>query len=296
MVADTAYATTYFEGHEIISYLNGLVAAAHKTIYTRKKPRFSTIFHWFWVTVPNIFRSHLSYFGLSLGIFLLFSVIGFVGSEYIPDGEAIFLHFSLTQPAQAFHQNSSYISRTENYIRQGRPFRIYEEEEKVALASGIMFNNIQVAFFCFVGGIFAGLVTFWLLSMTGMMLGAFFHIFYRHGIILDFWNTIMLHGLIELTMVVMSGMAGFMIAKGVLFPGNFTFADSLKKAGKKALHLAIVIGLWLIIAGIQEGFITGALLLPWAKLLINFASLLLLIIYFCLSGFKKNSSLLSTQA
>lgn len=284
VAADYAYAQTYFRGNQIESYLNKLVAESHATIYQRKKTEFGKLPRWLFGDVPRLFRAHIGYFWFSMAIFLAFGTLGFMGSEFVPDGEKIFLHFSITNPKGAFTANARYISMTEENIRNGRPFRVYEDDYKAVMSSSIMFNNIRVAVFAFAGGIFAGLVTFYLLAMTGMMVGAFFHIFYRHDLIFEFWNTVMLHGMIELTMIVMASMAGFMVAKGLLFPGKLTFTDNLKKSGLAAVQMAVIIGLWLVIAGTIEGTLTGAMLTTPAKLVINFGSLSLLILYFGFLG------------
>ncbi|MCB9230297.1 MAG: stage II sporulation protein M [Bacteroidia bacterium] len=277
--SDFAFAQTNFPDHQITGFLNKLVAESHGLIYQRKKVPFYAISTWLFRRVPAIFHQHLGCFFLALSVFVIFFGVGFAGSEWVDEGEKIFLNYSLLDPEGSFLSNEGYILMTEDNIAEGKPFAVYDDEQKSAMASRIMFNNIQVCFLVFAGGVVAGLVTFWILATTGMMVGAFFHIFYRHGLALEFWNTVMLHGMIELTMVVMSAAAGFMIAKGILFPGGYTRRDAMLRMGLYAIQFAIVIAFFLVIAGIFEGFVTGAGLPAWAKLVLNGASFILLFTY-----------------
>lgn len=285
--SDFAYATTYFGDHDIAGYLNKLVAEAHAVIYRRRTLKARLVVPWFFRGVPRMFRENARYFRMSAFTFILFAVLGFLGAEFMDEGEAIFLGFSLTEPEQSFANSAMYIQQTEWNIEAGEPFDVYDSPMKSYMSSRITFNNIGVAFFAFAGGIFAGIVTFYVIAKNAMMVGAFFHIFYRHDIIFDFWNTVMLHGMIELTMIVFAGGCGFMIAKGLLFPGSFTRSDSLKRMGLMAVQLAIAIAVWLVVAGLLEGFVTGRGLPDGAKVLVNLASAALLIYYWGFLGRKQ---------
>lgn len=284
--ADFAYARTHFAGHEIVSYLNKLVVETHGLIYQRKRVRLKGFFYWLFQTVPGIFARHFKTFLFALGLFFLFGTVGFLGSEFIEGGEAIFLYLDLTDPESSFDNNTYYIERTERNIRRDEPFAVYERDNNYTMTSGIMFNNIRVSIFCFAGGIFFGLVTFWVLAINSMMVGAFFHIFYRHDLSWEFWNTVMIHGTIELSMMVFAATAGFIIAKGMLFPGRNTWGDSIRRAGLHAVQLAIVISLFDGIAAILEGNATGANLLWWGKLIFIICSFLLLLWYFGWQAWK----------
>ncbi len=296
VTSDYSYASTFFPAHDITGYLNRLVAEAHAIIYRRRTMKARLAIPWLFRTVPNLFRKNFPPFALSLSIFVLFAFTGFLGAEYMEEGESIFLSFSLTQPEEAFADNSMYINQTESNIRSGDPFAVYDSPMQSMMSSGIAFHNIRVAFFCFAGGIFAGLVTFYVLATNGMMVGAFFHIFYRHDIIFEFWNTVLLHGMIELTMIVFSAGAGFMIARGLLFPGSLPLGDSLRQSGTQAVQIVIAIALWLLISGSLEGFVTGLEMNSALKLLINFLSFSLLIFYWGFAGKKKERTALVTAA
>lgn len=263
--SDYAYATTFYPHHDITPYLNKLVSEAHGLIYQRKRFRLGDAWQWFTFKVPSLFKQNIGCFLLALLTFTLFFWVGFIGSETIDEGEKMFLAFSITNPEAGMEAADGYIKRTELNIKRGDPFGVYEDDAQATMFSGIMFNNIQVAIFAFVGGIFFGVITWFALARNGMMLGAFFHIFYRHDLSFEFWNTVLIHGMIELTMIVMAGGAGFMIARGLLFPGNLTLKDSLVKSGLGAVQLAVVIAMWLGLAAFQESFMTAYMDPDWLR-------------------------------
>ena len=255
--SDYAYATTYFPGHDITQYLNKLVSEAHGIIYQRNRFKIGDAWEWLTFRVPSLFKEHIGSFLFALFTFTLFFWVGFLASEFTEDGEKMCLVFSITNPEGGMAAADRYINKTQKNIDAGKPFRVYEDDAQATMFSNILFNNVQVALLAFVGGIFFGVLTWFALARNGMMLGAFFHIFYRNDLSLEFANTVLIHGMIELTMIVMAGGAGFMIAKGLLFPGNYTRKDSLIKAGLDSVQLAVIISVWLIVAAFQESFLTA---------------------------------------
>jgi uncharacterized membrane protein SpoIIM required for sporulation len=62
------------------------------------------------------------------------------------------------------------------------------------------------------------------------------------------------HGALELPAIFLSGAAGLLIARGILFPGNLRRADALKQYGLQAVQLVYGIVPLLVIAGAIEGF------------------------------------------
>lgn len=291
--SDYAYANTYYPRHDITQYLNKLVSEAHGIIYQRQRFKIGDAWNWLTFKVPSLFKANIGSFLLALITFSVFFWVGFIASEYTEDGEKLCLVFSITNPESGMAAADRYISRTEANIEAGEPFKVYEDEEQASMFSGILFNNVQVALMAFVGGIFFGVITWFALARNGMMLGAFFHIFYRNDLAWEFWNTVLIHGMVELTMIVMAGGAGFVMAKGLLFPGNYTLKDSLIKAGLASVQLAVVMAAWLIIAAFQESFMTAYVnpesleavslgpinLSDLLKIMINIGSLGLMVFY-----------------
>ena len=64
------------------------------------------------------------------------------------------------------------------------------------------------------------------------------------------------HGVLELPAIFMSGGAGLLLAKGLLFPGTLPRKDSIAFEGGRAVKLVLGIIPMLIVAGTIEGFVS----------------------------------------
>jgi hypothetical protein len=64
------------------------------------------------------------------------------------------------------------------------------------------------------------------------------------------------HGVLELPAIFIAGGAGFLLAKGLLFPGTLSRGASLVQEGGRAVRLVLGIIPLLVVAGTVEGFIS----------------------------------------
>ncbi|WP_322742713.1 stage II sporulation protein M [Synechocystis salina] len=151
---------------------------------------------------------------------------------------------------------------------------------KPVAASGIMINNLSVAFGMVAGGVVVGLWTIYALFYNGLLLGAVGALVAQHNLAIPFWGFVFPHGSLELPAIFLAGAAGLLIAKGLLWPGPHRRGYALKQQAIAAAQLVFGIVPLLIIAGIIEGFISPA---PWIpdglKYLLGTAFFLLLLSY-----------------
>jgi uncharacterized membrane protein SpoIIM required for sporulation len=89
---------------------------------------------------------------------------------------------------------------------------------KPLASSGIMTNNLSVAFSMFALGITGGLGTIWMLAVNGLLLGVIGAATARAGMALQLWSFVAPHGVLELPAIFIAGGAGLEIARGLLFP------------------------------------------------------------------------------
>jgi uncharacterized membrane protein SpoIIM required for sporulation len=125
---------------------------------------------------------------------------------------------------------------------------------KPLASSGIMTNNLSVAFSMFALGITGGLGTLWMLAVNGLLLGVLGAATARAGMALQLWSFVAPHGVLELPAIFIAGGAGLEIARGLLFPGLLSRRDSLETAGGRAARLLLGTIPMLVIAGLIEGF------------------------------------------
>jgi uncharacterized membrane protein SpoIIM required for sporulation len=120
----------------------------------------------------------------------------------------------------------------------------------------IMRNNIQVSFLAFASGLTVGLLTLWVLFFNGLMIGTLTGLTAYYGIGFELWTFVIGHGVIELTIIFISGGSGLMLGWAILRPGLLRRRDALAQAARKAVYLLLGAVPWLVIAGTIEGFIS----------------------------------------
>src|SRR5438067_2451312 len=126
---------------------------------------------------------------------------------------------------------------------------------KPLASSGILTNNMSVAFAAFAAGI-TGIGTVWMMLMNGLMMGVVAVACWREGMSLPLWSFVAAHGVLELPAIFIAGGAGLGIAKGLLFPGVLPRKESLVQAGAKSVRLVLGTIPMLLIAGVVEGFVS----------------------------------------
>jgi uncharacterized membrane protein SpoIIM required for sporulation len=257
---------------EFARYLNQLLSRAHSTIYVSKKSGAKPILAFFIHSYPQIFRENINYCAIAFGIFLLGSLMAGIVSLKSYDFQA-----SMLGP-----ERMATIERREMWTQSILAIKPYA-------SSKIATNNISVSFSAFAGGITGGIWTLFTLFFNGMLLGAHAVACGMAGMSLRLWSFVAPHGVLELPAIFISGGAGLIIAKGLLFPGVLPRTESLFLAGKRGVGLIIGIVPILLIAGFIEAFVSPTEIAVSLKFSMAAALFVLLLSY--LFGFwihKKN--------
>jgi uncharacterized membrane protein SpoIIM required for sporulation len=129
-------------------------------------------------------------------------------------------------------------------------------------ASNIMINNIKVSFAALAGGMTAGIYTTFIMVLNGISLGAIAALVGQNNLAYPFWAFVFPHGALELPAIFFAAGAGFLIARGLLFPGKYRRIDALKVYGQQSAHLIFGIVPMLLIAGTIEGFFSPSPVVP----------------------------------
>ncbi len=264
-----AYARTHFLGSEVIPYLNSLVANSHNHIYSVKKYDFSEIGSFFSFDLPNNIKKYKNYILVATGVFLL----GFILSWLLVAIDS---------------QNATYFMPQQMIENINWDMDISKQWDYPVMSSYIMTNNISVAFKAFIFGITLGIGTFYILFFNGAMLGALTGLVYYFGNPVAFWSLILPHGILELTAIFIAGGAGIMLARSILIPGEYSRKHSIIKGAKEATSLMLGVIVFLIIAGIIEGFFTPINIPPIYKLIFAGFTLIMIIAYFAIPYVKSD--------
>lgn len=241
---DLARVRTLGADSELEDYLNGLVARGHSLVYAPPVSGWTRIRDYFATGYSRLIIQHWRPMLAAIAIFVLSAVFGYVTSLLAPEiADAIFPQVVGEQVYQRFQDNSWF-----NDPLSARPL----------ISSAIFTNNARVAILAFAFGITLGVGTIFMLATNGLMLGAVAARFASAGHAVDFWATILPHGVIELTAICLAGGAGLLMASGVLLPGDYRRTDALVRASRDAARILLGVILLLLVAGLIEGFYSTA--------------------------------------
>lgn len=248
--SDLAVARAESRDPRLINYLNSLVIRAHGRIYRADAQGGARIRNFFARDLPRTFRQTWRYTALSFGVFMLSSVIGFVGTNCDPEFSEL-----VGVPA-AFR---------ELFIKTKTHWWEDLNEANQVGASSIVTNNIQVTIYTFAFGALFGLGTLFYLAYNGANIASVVALAYQADFGNDLVTFMVGHGVIELTCIFIAGGAGLLIGSALVMPGDLTRADALKARGKQAIRLMMGVATLLVIAGIIEGFVSPTPIHPAIK-------------------------------
>ena len=151
-------------------------------------------------------------------------------------------------------------------------------------AAFIIQNNIRVALICFAGGMLLGIPTAFVLLTNGWMLGTVAAAVRLGGYDFQFWSLIVPHGVLELSVIVISGGTGLMLGDAILRPGQLRRGEALARVAVRAVLLALGAASLLIIAGTLEAFVSPSSLPDGVKLAVGASVGVLLYSWLLLAG------------
>lgn len=123
-----------------------------------------------------------------------------------------------------------------------------------AFAAYLFSHNTRIAIFAFSLGVLVCLPSFALAAYQGLILGVFFALHVDRGLGWDLFAWLSIHGVTELSAIVIATAGGFRLGLAVLFPGQLRRRDALKREGRDACLLAILAAIMLVAAGLLEGY------------------------------------------
>ena len=273
-----SYAKTFYPGSNTQLYLNTIASHAHQKIYKTKRESKNRIVTFWKTEFPTMFHAHQRELLISFLVFFFFCLVGAFSAAN--DGD--FVRSIL---------GDGYVNMTLDNIEKGDPMAVYKQMGEFNMFLGITINNIKVALFAFALGIFLGVGTLWILLRNGLMLGSFQYFFYDKGLLWESARTIWIHGTIEISVIIIAGCAGLVMANGMLFPGTYSRLESFKRGVKNGLKIVISTLPFFIVAGFLEGFVTRHTEMPdWLSITIILGSLGLIVFYYVIYPYHLNKN------
>ena len=263
--SDLAIARRDHPDAPITEYLNTLCARAHPLLYRGRAWRIGAIAPFFATALPRSFRAAWPYIVASLALMVVGFIAGWLAVDLRPD-----LRASLVPPSLFDEMARGQIGTGV----QDAPFA----------AAFIIQNNIRVALICFAGGILLGIPTALVLLSNGWMLGTVAAAVQLGGYNYQFWSLIVPHGILELSVIVISGGTGLMLGDAILRPGQLRRGEALARVAVRAVMLVLGAASLLIIAGTLEAFVSPSSLPDGVKLAIGGTVGVLLYSWLLLAG------------
>jgi uncharacterized membrane protein SpoIIM required for sporulation len=124
------------------------------------------------------------------------------------------------------------------------------------LSLGIMTNNIVVSLFAFTLGALYGLGTLYIVGMNGLMLGGVFAMTAQNGLAGRLGEFVVAHGMVEISVILLAAAAGVELGEALARPGNRSRATAFREAVRHAGQLLPLCGLFLVGAGLIEGYVS----------------------------------------
>ena len=246
---DLSYAATFYPHSETLVYLNNLTIHLHQKIYVNKKVKRNRFVDFWKKDYPLLFWENRKYFWYAFTIFFVSAVIGAFST-------AVDINFP------RLIMGDHYVNMTLENISKGDPLAVYKQANEVNMFLGITVNNIRVAFFAFVAGVFFSFGSGFILLRNGIMMGCFQYFFYEYNLLGESILTIYIHGTLELFSIIVAGGAGMAIGNSILFPGTLPRMVSFQKGAVLGLKIVSGVVPLFIVAGFLEGFVTRHTELP----------------------------------
>lgn len=160
----------------------------------------------------------------------------------------------------------------------------YTADPSIQFASEVTTNNIRVGVLAFAAGILLCAPTVLVLLLNGANLGVAAGMFAAADQLPRFFGLITPHGLLELTAVFVAGGAGLRLGWTLIDPGDRPRAAALAEVGRSTIVIVVGVAVVFVVAGVIEGFVTGAPLPTWVRVGIGVAAEVVFCGYVLLRG------------
>jgi uncharacterized membrane protein SpoIIM required for sporulation len=268
LLDDLSYAKTFYPGSRVTKYINALASRIYLGIYQNRKEENNLLLRFWKYGVPLTVYKHRRVMLFSFFIFFLFYTVGYFTAQQDPG----FIR-------EVF--GNAYVDETEENIAKGNPFGIYQGGDPFFMWVGIMINNIIVSFTYFGKGLLLGIFPLVELGKESMRVGVFHYLFAAKGHGLGFFLAVMIHGLLELSAIVLSCGAGVVMGISWLFPGTQSRLTAFKQGVKDGVKIVVGLVPVLVLAAFFEGFVTRYYKMPVAlNVLLLLCSAVFVVYYF----------------
>ena len=238
----------------LVRRVNRLLTRAHAQIYRGRPRRSFSPRRFFAVTYPRLFRRSGRHM---LASFLLCAVVYAMAYQAVQERPELVA--DILGGGDAEFMGPKTAADIQDRFRSAK-----ENLSSPVFSSLLMTNNIRVALLAFALGITFGVGTVFVLVLNSAMVGGIAGAFARSGIESTLWATLLPHGALELSAIVVAGGAGLTVGWALWCPGQRTRRRALREETAAAVGIAVGLVPAFVVAGLIEGFITPSETIPQA--------------------------------
>jgi uncharacterized membrane protein SpoIIM required for sporulation len=265
-------------GSRLEEYLNDLVAGGHNCLYRTRPASVASALEFIAIGFPRLLRQRWRAFALSAALFVIPFVVATIIGIVRPDLAVLVAGEQELQESLKSFSSELYTATDERYTG-----------ERSFMFGFYVNNNTGIAFQAFSLGALAGVGTCYVLLSNGISIGLVQGAVLAKGgaTAVNFTSFVITHGSLELTAIVISGAAGFVLAQSLLLPGERTRLESLRYHGRESLLLALGSGVMLVGAAVLEGYFSPLPIAPLFKYLAGALAWLLVGLWLGLAGRER---------
>jgi uncharacterized membrane protein SpoIIM required for sporulation len=260
----------------LVDRLNQLALRGHHALYQNRRRETQRVAEFMLAGFPALVREEWRLV-LAAGLLFFGPLLGLLAALQVFPG---FVHY-LLEPEQiaAVH---------EMYDPASRRLGMREADTSLAMFGFYIWNNVQIGFQTFAGGLAYGLGSVWFLASNGVVIGAIAGYLTEIGYTRTFWSFVAGHSSFELIAIVLSGAAGLRLAAALIAPGNLSRKAALVAAAKPAVRVMYGAALMFFIAAFVEAFWSPLTEVPFAgKIAAGIAGWIVLGAYFGFAGLAR---------
>lgn len=240
---DLSYARTFYPNRSVRVYLNGLAQQIFVGVYKNKPFKWANFVAFWREELPDLMWDCRWQFLIAAVAFWGGGLLGWFST-------AMDFGFCKTMLGEG------YIAMTKANVLKGDPMAVYKQSAEAPMFLQIMWNNLVVCFRDFLLGLLWGVGSVAAVFYEGVRLGSFFKMLHSFGAFSEAMLTVWLHGVFEISAIILAGTAGAVLGKGLAFPGSYNRLQSFQLAAGRAFRIMAGISPILMCAAFIEGFIT----------------------------------------
>jgi uncharacterized membrane protein SpoIIM required for sporulation len=238
---DHALAAARFPGTAAARWLQSLAIEGTRRLTGEGRQRPAGLGVFFSRTFPLAFQRQLGLLGVVVALFLLAVVWGLTVTALRP---AVGLAFLGPEAVRGLEEGQLW---THSLVTTVPP---------AVSSSRIATNNISVALTAWTGGVLAGLVPLYVVLLNGLMLGAILGVTMHYSMAGDLLEFISAHGLLELTLILVSAAAGLALGRALISAGDRPRAEALREASRASLAVLLGCVPWFAVLALVEVFVS----------------------------------------